>query len=96
MRRAKTLTLEGVAKNIACPIYLVGGELDKLTPLYSRVHRGRGVGALRAADRQGRQPRCQQPALHVPDAGRGLDGGYPPRPSVADVFRAAAFGAVAG
>lgn len=29
---AKTLTLEGVAKNISCPIYVVGGELDKLTP----------------------------------------------------------------
>src|SRR5689334_2287550 len=30
--RAKTLTLEGVAKNITCPIYVVGGELDGLTP----------------------------------------------------------------
>ena len=29
---AKTLTLEGVAKNIACPIFVVGGELDNLTP----------------------------------------------------------------
>jgi len=29
---AKTLTLEGVAKNISCPIYVVGGELDRLTP----------------------------------------------------------------
>jgi 2,6-dihydroxypseudooxynicotine hydrolase len=29
---ARTLTLEGVAKNIACPIYVVGGELDNLTP----------------------------------------------------------------
>lgn len=29
---AKTLTLEGVAKNITCPIYIVGGELDQLTP----------------------------------------------------------------
>jgi len=29
---AKTLTLEGVAKNITCPIYVVGGELDNLTP----------------------------------------------------------------
>ncbi len=29
---AKTLTLEGVAKNITCPIYVVGGELDGLTP----------------------------------------------------------------
>ena len=29
---AKTLTLEGVAKNITCPIFVVGGELDKLTP----------------------------------------------------------------
>jgi len=29
---AKTLTLEGVAKNITCPIYVVGGELDSLTP----------------------------------------------------------------
>jgi dipeptidyl aminopeptidase/acylaminoacyl peptidase len=29
---ARTLTLEGVAKNITCPIYVVGGELDNLTP----------------------------------------------------------------
>ena len=29
---AKTLTLEGVAKNIICPIFVVGGELDDLTP----------------------------------------------------------------
>jgi len=29
---AKTLTLEGVAKNITCPIFVVGGELDNLTP----------------------------------------------------------------
>ncbi len=29
---AKTLTLRGVAKNITCPIYIVGGELDNLTP----------------------------------------------------------------
>lgn len=29
---AKTLTLAGVAKNITCPIYIVGGELDRLTP----------------------------------------------------------------
>lgn len=29
---AKTLTLEGVAKNITCPIFVVGGELDSLTP----------------------------------------------------------------
>jgi len=29
---AKTLTLEGVAKNITCPIYIVAGELDRLTP----------------------------------------------------------------
>lgn len=28
---AKTLTLAGVAKNITCPIYVVGGELDRLT-----------------------------------------------------------------
>jgi 2,6-dihydroxypseudooxynicotine hydrolase len=30
--KAKTLTLQGVAKNITCPIYIVGGELDHLTP----------------------------------------------------------------
>lgn len=30
--KAQTLTLEGVAKNITCPIYIVGGELDHLTP----------------------------------------------------------------
>ena len=29
---AKTLTLKGVAQNITCPIYIVGGELDRLTP----------------------------------------------------------------
>jgi 2,6-dihydroxypseudooxynicotine hydrolase len=29
---AQTLTLEGVAKNITCPIFIVGGELDNLTP----------------------------------------------------------------
>jgi dipeptidyl aminopeptidase/acylaminoacyl peptidase len=29
---AKTLTLEGAAKNITCPIYIVAGELDRLTP----------------------------------------------------------------
>ena len=30
--KAKTLTLAGVAMNIACPIYIVAGELDRLTP----------------------------------------------------------------
>ncbi len=30
--KAKSLTLEGVAKNITCPIFVVGGELDNLTP----------------------------------------------------------------
>jgi 2,6-dihydroxypseudooxynicotine hydrolase len=30
--KAKTLTLRGVAGNIACPIYIVAGELDRLTP----------------------------------------------------------------
>jgi 2,6-dihydroxypseudooxynicotine hydrolase len=30
--KAKTLTLEGVAKNITCPIFVVGGEFDGLTP----------------------------------------------------------------
>jgi len=30
--KAKTLTLKGVAKNITCPIYIVAGELDRLTP----------------------------------------------------------------
>jgi len=29
---AKTLTLEGVAMRISCPIYIVAGELDRLTP----------------------------------------------------------------
>jgi 2,6-dihydroxypseudooxynicotine hydrolase len=29
---AKTLTLQGVARNITCPIFVVGGELDQLTP----------------------------------------------------------------
>ncbi len=29
---ARTLTLAGVAQNITCPIYVVGGELDHLTP----------------------------------------------------------------
>ncbi len=31
-RNAKTLTLEDVAKNITCPIFVVAGELDNLTP----------------------------------------------------------------
>ncbi len=30
--KAQTLTLEGVAKNITCPIYVVAGEFDNLTP----------------------------------------------------------------
>lgn len=30
--KAKTLTLAGVAKNITCPIYVVSGEFDNLTP----------------------------------------------------------------
>ena len=30
--KAKTLTLEGVAMRISCPIYVVAGELDRLTP----------------------------------------------------------------
>jgi dienelactone hydrolase len=30
--KAQTLTLERAAKNITCPIYVVGGELDNLTP----------------------------------------------------------------
>lgn len=38
---AKTLTLEGVAKNITCPIFVVGGELDNLTP----PHNARRIAA---------------------------------------------------
>ncbi len=38
---AQTLTLEGVAKNITCPIYVVGGELDGLTP----PHNARRIAA---------------------------------------------------
>ncbi len=30
--KARTLTLEGAAMNITCPIYIVAGELDRLTP----------------------------------------------------------------
>jgi 2,6-dihydroxypseudooxynicotine hydrolase len=30
--KAQTLTLEGAAMNITCPIYIVAGELDRLTP----------------------------------------------------------------
>ena len=30
--KAKTLTLEEAAMNITCPIYIVAGELDNLTP----------------------------------------------------------------
>ena len=30
--KAQTLTLEGAAMNISCPIYVVAGELDRLTP----------------------------------------------------------------
>jgi len=30
--KAKTLTLAGAAMNISCPIYIVAGELDRLTP----------------------------------------------------------------
>jgi dipeptidyl aminopeptidase/acylaminoacyl peptidase len=38
---AKTLTLEGVAKNITCPIFVVGGEFDNLTP----PHNARRIAA---------------------------------------------------
>lgn len=38
---AKTLTLEGVAKQITCPIFVVGGELDNLTP----PHNARRIAA---------------------------------------------------
>lgn len=38
---AKTLTLEGVAKRISCPIFVVGGELDNLTP----PHNARRIAA---------------------------------------------------
>lgn len=31
-KKAKTLTLAGIAKSITCPIYIVAGELDHLTP----------------------------------------------------------------
>jgi len=41
---AKTLTLEGVAKNISCPIYVVGGELDGLTPPHNAKRIAAEVG----------------------------------------------------
>ena len=41
---AKTLTLEGVAKNITCPIYVVGGELDNLTPPHNAKRIAAEVG----------------------------------------------------
>jgi pimeloyl-ACP methyl ester carboxylesterase len=40
---AKTLTLEGVAKHITCPIYVVGGELDNLTPPHNAQRIAREV-----------------------------------------------------
>jgi 2,6-dihydroxypseudooxynicotine hydrolase len=39
--KAKTLTLEGVARKITCPIYVVAGELDQLTP----PHNARRIAA---------------------------------------------------
>ena len=41
---AKTLTLEGVAKNSNCPIYVVGGELDGLTPPHNAKRIAAEVG----------------------------------------------------
>jgi dienelactone hydrolase len=38
---AKTLTLEGVVRQITCPLYVVGGELDHLTP----PHNARRIAA---------------------------------------------------
>lgn len=41
---AKTLTLEGVAKHITCPIFVVGGELDNLTPPHNAKRIAAEVG----------------------------------------------------
>ncbi len=36
--KAQTLTMAGVAKNIRCPIFIVAGKLDRLTP-YTNAER---------------------------------------------------------
>jgi len=47
---AKTLTLAGAARNITCPIYIVGGELDRLTPPANAERIGAEVSGPKVLD----------------------------------------------
>ena len=72
---ASTLSLEGVAQNITCPLFIVNGRLDRIVPAKDAERLARGERAGRIDDDRGRQPHCDQPRLSLALAKRRLDGG---------------------
>ena len=75
-KNALTLSLEGVAQNITCPIFIVNGRLDRIVPAKDAERLAREVkGPGRTDDDRGRQPHRHQPRLPLAPAERGLDGG---------------------
>ena len=72
---ASRLSLAGVAERIAQPFLVIFGKLDRLVPYQQAERVAAEAPNARAGHVPGRQPRVQQPAVQVPPAGRGLDGG---------------------
>ena len=70
-RHATTLSLEGVAQNITCPLYIVTGKLDRVIPWQDAERLARDPGG-EVVDRRGRQSRRQQPRLSLAAAKRRL------------------------
>ena len=75
-KNADTLSLDGIAHNITCPIFIVNGRHDRIVPAEDAERLAREVkGPGRTDDDRGRQPHRQQPRLPLALAKRGLDGG---------------------
>ena len=73
-KNAATLSLEGVAQNITCPIFIVNGRLDRIVPAKDAERLAREVkGPVELMIDRGRQPHRHQPRLPLALAERGLD-----------------------
>ena len=72
---AARMTLDGVAERIRCPIYVVGGRLDRVVPPEHAERLARSVvRAVGAEHGRGRHACREQPPLQVPPPVGRLDG----------------------
>ena len=74
-RNAATLSLNGIAKNITCPIYIVNGRQDRIVPCAEPSGSPAKRRSGDAQHRRGRQPHRQQPRLSLAPTVGGLAGG---------------------